>query len=141
MIEIRFEDGTLVVTGATVREQDLLAAWLVRDERIQAHRAACLHYAVILRALHAAGIAYEDQARAYDELTLHEAAPRPLRPYQQAALDAWLGQRKRGVVVLPTGAGKSYVALRAMLATQRSALVLVPTIDLVNQWADDLEER
>jgi superfamily II DNA or RNA helicase len=59
----------------------------------------------------------------------------------QAALDAWLAAKKRGVVVLPTGAGKSYVALRALLAAGRSTLVLAPTIELVQQWARDLGER
>ena len=51
------------------------------------------------------------------------------------------GEQKRGVVVLPTGAGKTYVAVKAMLLAQRSALVLAPTIDLVQQWAGDLEKR
>jgi superfamily II DNA or RNA helicase len=38
------------------------------------------------------------------------------------------------VVVLPTGAGKSYVACLAIHRTQRSTLVVVPTLDLVSQW-------
>jgi superfamily II DNA or RNA helicase len=40
------------------------------------------------------------------------------------------------VVVLPTGAGKSHVALVAIDAKRRSTLVVAPTLDLVRQWYD-----
>jgi superfamily II DNA or RNA helicase len=39
-------------------------------------------------------------------------------------------------VILPTGAGKSYLAQMAIELTKRSTLVVVPTIDLMNQWYD-----
>src|SRR5690606_9156089 len=41
-----------------------------------------------------------------------------------------------GVVVLPTGAGKSQVAMMAIDQRRRSSLVVVPTLDLVRQWYD-----
>ena len=40
------------------------------------------------------------------------------------------------MVVLPTGAGKSHVALLAIDQTRRSTLVVAPTLDLVRQWFD-----
>ncbi|WP_236023187.1 DEAD/DEAH box helicase [Dictyobacter formicarum] len=55
------------------------------------------------------------------------------RPYQQDALKAWLAQQ-RGVVVLPTGAGKTFVAAMAIHATGLWTLAVVPTIDLLQQW-------
>ena len=94
----------------------------------------------ILRALHGS-FPYRDEARAYQDLSLNEANPQSLRPYQRMALAKWQANKKRGVVVLPTGAGKTYVALKAMLLAQRSTLILAPTIDLVQQWAGDLERR
>jgi superfamily II DNA or RNA helicase len=36
--------------------------------------------------------------------------------------------------VLPTGAGKSHVAVMAMAVTRRATLVVAPTLDLVRQW-------
>ncbi|MCV5349417.1 DEAD/DEAH box helicase family protein, partial [Escherichia coli] len=45
---------------------------------------------------------------------------------------------RRGIVVLPTGAGKSLVAEMAIAEANRSTLVVVPTIDLMNQWYDIL---
>ena len=38
------------------------------------------------------------------------------------------------MVVLPTGAGKTQVALMAMLAAQQPTLIVVPTLDLLAQW-------
>ena len=60
------------------------------------------------------------------------------RPYQAEAVDAWWDGGRRGQIVLPTGAGKSFVAQLVMARVQRSTLVVVPTIDLMNQWYDGL---
>jgi superfamily II DNA or RNA helicase len=136
---LRFEDGTVTIEGlgdAAVRFSDI-CTW---DQRIGRHRARARSYAEIVRRLHGV-VAYDDQARRYRTLAVSEHMPRPLREYQQRSLDAWLANQKCGVVVLPTGAGKTYVALKAILACQRSTLVLAPTIDLVQQWATDLEQR
>ncbi|HET8912468.1 MAG TPA: DEAD/DEAH box helicase [Ktedonobacteraceae bacterium] len=56
------------------------------------------------------------------------------RPYQIAALECWQAAQSAGVVVLPTGAGKTFVAAMAINATRRWTLVVVPTIDLLQQW-------
>ncbi|HEX3642782.1 MAG TPA: DEAD/DEAH box helicase family protein, partial [Ktedonobacteraceae bacterium] len=39
------------------------------------------------------------------------------RPYQQEALNGWLAKENAGVVVLPTGAGKTFVAAMAIHET------------------------
>ncbi len=56
------------------------------------------------------------------------------RPYQEAALAAWLAAEARGVVVLPTGAGKTVLALMAIAHLKVRTLVVVPTIELLYQW-------
>ena len=56
------------------------------------------------------------------------------------AIDAWQKNLGNGVVVLPTGAGKTWVALMAMALKQRSTLVVAPTLDLVRQWYDVLSD-
>ena len=138
VITVEFDDGTLLLRG--VPDAAELPECCVWDARVRAHRARACDYARVLRALHGAH-EYTDTARAYAELSLQEHHAFPLRPYQQQALDAWSQAKRRGVVVLPTGAGKTYVAVKAILAVQRSALVLAPTIDLVQQWAGELERR
>ena len=106
------------------------------DARARCYRAPGLAYADIIMALRRAGIAHDDQAKRYDVLPSGLRVHRQARPFQQQALDAWLAQRGRGVVVLPTGAGKSHVALLAIDARRRSTLVIAPTLDLVRQWYD-----
>lgn len=138
-VHLSFDAGTLLLDGLGERA-GLLDGLVTWDHRVGRHRALALDYAEIVRRLHGV-LEYRDGARAYEVLTLTEQNPRPLRPYQEAALAAWLAARRRGVVVLPTGAGKSYVALRGILACQRSVLVLAPTIDLVAQWVRDLSDR
>jgi superfamily II DNA or RNA helicase len=63
------------------------------------------------------------------------------RPYQREAVDAWLRHDGRGIVVLPTGAGKPVVAFDAIARLGVRALVVVPTIELLRQWRTGLTER
>ncbi len=63
------------------------------------------------------------------------------RPYQKEALAAWGKAHGRGIVVLPTGAGKTVVALMALEAMRVWTLVVVPTIDLMHQWHDGIREK
>ena len=58
-----------------------------------------------------------------------------LRWYQTAALHAWQAAHRRGVIALPTGAGKTLVALAAIAKLGVAALVIVPTRVLLDQWA------
>jgi superfamily II DNA or RNA helicase len=60
------------------------------------------------------------------------------RPYQLEALGAWLAEGSSGVVVLPTGAGKTFVAAMAIQETGLWTLAVVPTIDLLQQWRSAL---
>lgn len=65
-------------------------------------------------------------------LTLHET--REPHDYQLAAFDAWKQAGKRGSIILPTGAGKTFVAIQAISHVNASTVVIVPTISLVHQW-------
>ncbi len=56
------------------------------------------------------------------------------RPYQQEALAGWLAEGSKGVVVLPTGAGKTLVAALAIHETRLWTVAIVPTLDLLQQW-------
>ena len=63
-----------------------------------------------------------------------------LRPYQQEAIDSWKALEGRGTIVLPTGAGKSIVATLAIDHVQAPTLIVVPQLDLLHQWYENLSE-
>jgi superfamily II DNA or RNA helicase len=46
-----------------------------------------------------------------------------------------------GVVVLPTGAGKTVVAMKAIQILNKPSIVIVPTLDLLEQWRRRLEKE
>ena len=108
------------------------------DARTACFRAPASAYASVRRAFGPATDAVEDRARGYGELALGARVHREPRPYQAEALAAWRAHQGRGVVVLPTGAGKTWVACLAIEDRRRSTLVIAPTLDLVRQWYDVL---
>lgn len=63
------------------------------------------------------------------------------RPYQSESIESWLKHDGRGVIILPTGAGKTVVALMAIARTKLRTLIVVPTIELLYQWRDAVVER
>jgi len=58
-----------------------------------------------------------------------------LRDYQQKALDNWAKAGMRGCVVLPTGSGKTLVGAKAIEKANAASLIVVPTLDLMDQWS------
>ncbi len=58
-----------------------------------------------------------------------------LRNYQREAVEAFYN-RDFGVLECPTGAGKTVIALALIAKRKQTALVIVPTVDLMHQWAN-----
>lgn len=137
-VEIRFEEGTLLVRG--VPDARLLEGLpeCRRDARAQAWRLPACRYRALLLRLHGSGVPYQDSARGYEPLELEERAPRDPLVHQSEGLAAWQEAGSCGVVVLPTGSGKTYLGVLAIGQVSRSALVVTPTLELVAQWADTL---
>jgi hypothetical protein len=75
-----------------------------------------------------------------DELDAPLLDPRDPRPYQREAVDRWRTAGSRGTVVLPTGAGKTLVALLAIDELRAGACVVTPTRALVAQWFTQLAD-
>lgn len=141
MVEVvlEFEAGTLLLSPAGLPES-IVPAGFVEDARAGGrYRALAQNYRRALTHLIRSNVNVVDNARGYAELHLRPVLTKEPWPHQQAAVEAWESTSRFGMVVLPTGSGKTYVAVMAMARTQRSALVCVPTLDLVAQWATLLE--
>ena len=134
MLTLEFDEGTLLLDGAD--ESASVPAAFKWDARVKRWRAPAIAYRQILAELVRSQTPHLDNARAYHEFDFKANLLVEPRPYQQEALESWRNSGRRGVVILPTGAGKSYLAQMAIEMTKRSTLVVVPTIDLMNQWYD-----
>src|SRR3712207_2071601 len=131
---LRFDSGTLLLDGAG-QEASVPAAFRW-DERVLRWRAPAWAYRGVVKELVRGGARFEDHARAYHQFDFPTKFLSEPRPYQREAIEEWRRAGRRGVVVLPTGAGKSLVAQMAVEDVKRSTLVVVPTLDLMNQWYD-----
>lgn len=131
---LRFDAGTLVLDGAGATAP--VPAVFQWDERVQRWRAPAIAYRQAVTELVRGKIPHQDQAREYLEFAFQPKLFTAPRPYQQEAINEWQRAGRRGVIVLPTGAGKTFVAQMAIELTNRSTLIIVPTIDLMNQWYD-----
>jgi superfamily II DNA or RNA helicase len=139
MLKIFFSDGTLLLDG-NYDEIKPVINYLKIDERVKMFRAKACHYGLIIAALKASEVNFDDQALAYQPLKLNLRTKFAPRPHQQRALDAWLKGGSRGIVAMPTGSGKTFLAAMAIVCAGVPALVVVPTIDLLQQWAGTLEQ-
>lgn len=132
-LTIHFESGTLVLSSPL--PQWLLATnWILWDPRQSNFRAEGNRYRDLITLARENQTPLTDLARVYQKLNLTLQTDRKPFPHQAEAVDQWWSGGAKGLVVLPTGTGKTFVAILAMLRAQRSTLVVTPTIELMIQW-------
>jgi superfamily II DNA or RNA helicase len=137
-MQIRFDRGTIVIESAISKQHAEQVPGVVWDERVQSWRAPAEAYTLIADFV------------GRDALSLRGKSGRPvataplqtpdLRWYQQEALASWAAANRRGVVALPTGAGKTILAVAAITSCAVPALCLVPTRVLLDQWVTVLRQ-
>ncbi len=135
LYRIKFESGTLILEGASGETETVPGAF-VWDKRTRQFRAPAYFYRHIIKELIRTKTPYEDTAKKYHAFDFKQKFHLSPRPYQTASLEAWRNNERCGVIVLPTGAGKTHVATMAIEMCNRQTLIVVPTIDLMNQWYD-----
>jgi superfamily II DNA or RNA helicase len=125
---LSFQGGTLVLYGLDEQE-DVPEPFRWVKER---WRCEGYHYPSVQ--LWAKKQRVPDKVPRWERLKLKLHDRRQPHTYQVEALDAWAKANNRGSIVLPTGAGKTFVAIQAIHRVARSTLVVAPTIDLLHQW-------
>lgn len=133
-MKLTFDKGTIQIQG-DVRVPN--STW---DERSKTFRAMALHYRDIIDFLNTSGFDFRDDV--LDLLPCPELGSSVvLRDYQNQALDAWTANGNRGIIVLPTGSGKTLVGIKAISLLNTPTLVVAPTLDLVDQWRSGLKKE
>ncbi|MGH2507215.1 MAG: DEAD/DEAH box helicase [Ktedonobacteraceae bacterium] len=105
-----------------------------RDIRAPFLRTKPSHFHALTQALQAHHTPFEVAFEARPALPFATSLSVQPRPYQEEALAMWQQAHHAGVVVLPTGAGKTLVAAQAIHALGLWTLAIVPTLDLLAQW-------
>lgn len=137
-VHLKFDSGTLVATEKPAGHPPL-DELLVWDERTRLYRAPAHRYREVVLYLKHHDIAFDDGARRFERVALPLQKTLKPFPHQAAALSAWVAAGCTGIVELPTGAGKTILAVMAIARIGRPTLVVVPTIDLMLQWQSVLE--
>ncbi len=133
-MELSFNQGTIIIRGDARIPN---STW---DERSKTFRAMALYYKDIIDYLENSGITYTDNV--LDLLPCPELQSQmTLRGYQKQSLDAWILNSKCGVIVLPTGSGKTVVGINAISLLNMPTIVVVPTLDLLDQWRSKLQKE
>jgi superfamily II DNA or RNA helicase len=138
-LRLLFDAGTLVVEGPTAEDDPNLPG-VKFDVRTGQYRAPAFCYRAVVEHLRHEKRSYTDSARGYERAEWRLQVAKEAFPHQVESLKAWWDEGKggRGVVVLPTGTGKTHLASMAIERAGRPTLVVTPTIDLLNQWYDEL---
>lgn len=136
-MKIQFDRGTIVCSDLPDWIQRAAPPGLVWDPRTKSFRAPAHRYPELRDFLRGREIRFTDQVSGATALAPERNCP-PLRPYQDASLQAWDLARRRGIVALPTGSGKTRVALAAIAHCGVSTLCMVPTRILLAQWHREL---
>jgi Type III restriction enzyme, res subunit len=102
-----------------------------RDKRHHFLRTQPIHFTSVKSALRKQQTPFTVAFEEHPALPFETALSIEPRPYQNEALTCWLAAGSAGVVVLPSGAGKTFVAAMAIHETHLWTLAVVPTLDLL----------
>jgi superfamily II DNA or RNA helicase len=92
-----------------------------------------MYYDEVREVLRPSGLPFEDSVPEWRPVRWPKTQIHRLRDEQRAAVAAWT-KAHRGCVVMPTGTGKTEVALEIMARAPVATLVVAPVRDLMYQW-------
>ena len=133
-VRLSYSKGTIILEGGVSTPY---GQW---DQRIKAYRAPAYCYRDIVAYLQRSRIPFEDHVL--------DSPPKPplngrveLYPYQKEAFQRWMENGGRGVICIATAGGKTFIGLKAIEALEKSTVVFVPTLALVDQWVERLRDK
>ncbi len=141
-IVLSYDRGTVVVSGGPRGFAFEALPGVLFDPRTCKYRAQGRYYRAIVEHLIQNKIPYDDVARGWanEPAGWKLNADRTPRDYQQAAVRAWMNSGRRGLIVMPTGTGKTFTAFLCIEKVSRPTLVVTPKIDLMVQWHTEMEK-
>jgi len=136
-VSLSFDQGTLLLKGPThsrLPEPDGSCIWRW-DTRVEAWRCDAIYYSAISKILFDRfGECFFNEVMKPEAISFPKVNLPKLRSEQTEALTAWRQADCRGQIIMPTGTGKTEVALAAMVQAKTATLVVAPVRDLMYQW-------
>ncbi len=111
------------------------------DDRAKSLRSYGLSYQEIIEYLTKSDLDFVDHVPDFIPSPVFQTRDLELRDYQQQAIQNWEKSSMRGCVILPTGAGKTAIGIKAIQKVNAATLVVVPTIDLMEQWTNNVSKH
>lgn len=133
--KLSFLGGTLLLERASRETMTRLSGvvpW-VWDRRVGGWRCDAMHYRALRHRLGSLTDSIDDRVCEWQQVPWPQVRLPQLRDEQRAAVSAF-GDGHCGCIVMPTGTGKTEVALSVMSSVALSTLVVAPVRDLMYQW-------
>jgi len=128
---LAFDRGSLRLEASRATRVPDYFVW---DERVHCWRTEALNHPRFREDAAAYRLQLQDEAERFFGCPPLKPNLPPLRPDQEAAVAAWERAGCRGVIVKPTGTGKTEIALTIIARHRVSALIVAPLRDLMYQW-------
>ena len=137
-LRLSFDKGTICVSGTDL----IRVPYTKYDNRNKMFRSYGLHYKDIIEYLHKSDLDFIDNVPSFFPVHASlQIRDLTLRDYQKQAIKNWIKASMRGCIVLPTGSGKTTLGIKAIETVKASTIIIVPTIDLMEQWESSLTKH
>jgi superfamily II DNA or RNA helicase len=141
-LSLTYDRGTILLAEGPDGFDYTQLPGVLFDPRTSLYRAQGRHYRAIVEHLIREKIPFSDNARGWENKSTEWKLKIDWQPhwYQTEALQTWWGTGRRGLVILPTGTGKTFLGALVIQKVSRPTLVVVPTLDLLRQWVGQLAD-
>jgi len=132
VVNVSLKGSDLVLT-VTPSAEGLLPSYAIFEPKTRTYRVKpCMLWSLLesLRGKCRFNVDFDLEMR----LSFKPEASFKLRGYQAKCYEAWRLNGFRGVIALPTAAGKTFLALQAIADLKVRTLIVVPSIELLHQW-------
>ena len=133
-VVLYYDSGSITIKG------NIQIPYSTIDPLNNKMRSLALYYRNILEYLKNSELEFEDNVMDLIPFPsyLKRKLPINLRDYQERSIKNWISAGKWGCIILPTGAGKTLVGISIIESIKEPTLIVVPTIELMEQWNSTL---
>ena len=132
MIELSYDRGTIVLKN--VHDPSVIPHFFRYDRRTLNYRAFACKYSETINFFSKNKVEVKDNVLRLLKCKIRLRRNISLYFYQREAVESWFKKSMRGVISLPTGSGKTRIALKIIAELKVPTLIVVPTLELLEQW-------